>query len=89
MEKDIESVVCGSIIFNFMILKFMKKAHVQYVEEAHIQRSARDHSEAIPKRRVSLFRFYDHELMRIVRNLIVKKYLGADLMLPITYLLLF
>jgi len=40
----------------------------------------------------SCLRFYVlgfHRLVRIIRDLIVKKYLGADLTLPITYLLLF
>ena len=34
-------------------------------------------------------RFLDHGLVRIVRDLTVKKYLGADFTLPMIYLLLF
>ena len=60
----------------------------QCVQESERAASARDHSESTPERRMSLLKFCDHGLMRIVRDLIVKKYLS--LMLPITfYLLLF
>jgi len=41
-----------------------------------------------PEHRLSFLRFYDHGLVRIVRDLTVKKYLDAGFMFPI-YLLLF
>ena len=51
--------------------------------------SPRDHPESISERRVSLLNFCGHGLVRIVRDLTVKKYLGVGLTLPMTYLLLF
>jgi len=66
----------------------MREAYMQYVEETHVQRQQRDHLEFIPERRVSFLRFYDHGLVRIVRNLTIKN-IGAGLTFPMIYLLLF
>ena len=45
--------------------------------------TARDHPEFTPECRVLLLEFDDHGLVRIVRDLTVKKYLGAGLMLMV------
>jgi len=47
------------------------------------KRTARDHPESTPECRVLLLEFDDHGLVRIVRDLTVKKYLGAGLMLMV------
>ena len=44
------------------------------------------YSESTLKHRVSLLRFCDHGLVRIIHDLIVKKYIGVGL--TMTYLLL-
>jgi len=51
----------------------MKKAHVQYVEEAHAA-SEQDHSRPTSELHLLLLRFSDHEFVRIVHNLTVKKF---------------
>jgi len=61
---------------------------MQYVEEAHVQRR---HGTTQELSLNVVCRFLDFMITdsRIIRNLTVKKYLGAGLMLLITYLLLF
>ena len=58
------------------------KTHAR--QESARATSSRDY----PERRVWLFRFCDHRLVRIVRDLIVKKYFGASLTLLMIYLLM-
>jgi len=62
----------------------MRRTRAVRQESARVA-SARDHPESTPERRVSLLRFCDHGLVRIIRNLTVKKYLGAALTLPMIY----
>ena len=52
---------------------------MQYVKKTHVQRLlTRDYSVSISERRVSLLRFCDHGLVRIVRDLMLKNILAPD-----------
>ena len=80
-----ESVACGNIILNFMILIFMGK---------HTCSASKNRTYIIGTRPLriypwmSLLRFCDYGLVRIVRDLTVKKYLNAGLTFPMIYLLI-
>jgi len=56
-----------------------EKNHVQYVKKTHVQRLlTRDYSVSISEYRVSLLRFCDHGLVRIVRDLTLKNILAPN-----------
>ena len=76
MEKDIDRkpIAYESHPYD---LNIYGKTHVQCVKKAHVQRRHVT-TQNLPLN-VAFLRIGNHGLMRIVRNLIVKKYLGAVL----------